>query len=67
MKRNDITALHGKTVADLQQQLAELRTELGKIQVEKKAQKLSNPRRVSTVKDDIARVMTIIKVKEQDK
>lgn len=65
MKRNDITALRDKTLAELYQQLTELRVELGKINVEKKANKLSNPRRVSTVKDDIARVMTSIKVKEQ--
>lgn len=60
MKRNDITDLHDKTVAELHQQLAELRLQLGKMQVEKKANKLANPRLVSTVRDDIARIKTVM-------
>lgn len=60
MKRNDISTLHDKTMAELHQSLAELRVQLGKIQVEKKANKLANPRLVSMVRDDIARIKTVM-------
>ena len=36
MKRQDITALHDKTLAELEQQLEELKLELAKAQIELK-------------------------------
>lgn len=64
MKSNDIKALHEKTADELRTQLAELRAELAQVQVEKKANKVANPRRVSTLRTDIARINTVLTEKK---
>lgn len=67
MKRNDITALHGKTIAELEQQLGELVANLAKAQLELPVGKLSDTRMPGKIKDDIARIKTVIhekKIKE---
>lgn len=63
MKRNDIKALHDMTTADLQKKLDELSTAFAKARLEKKVGRLTNPRMVSSLADDIARVKTILKMK----
>lgn len=60
MKRNDIKALATKTPAELQQQLQQLRVELSKATLAKRAGKLQNLRSISVMKDDIARVKTVL-------
>lgn len=64
MKRNDITALQSKEIAELQQQLSELETELVKARLERSAGKLQNPAKVKSLSDDIARVKTVIRDKQ---
>lgn len=64
MKRNDITALHQQSVADLSKKLGELVTEVSKARIEKKAGKLAKPSLISRLQDDIARVKTILREKE---
>ncbi len=60
MKRNDITKLHSLTVNELQKQLEKLTAELIKTQLERRAGKLKNVRLVGTLRDDIARVKTVL-------
>jgi large subunit ribosomal protein L29 len=64
MKRNDIKALATKSLSELNKQLSEVVTELSKARLEKKAGKLSNPRTVSILGDDVARIKTVIREKE---
>jgi len=64
MKRNDIKALHGLEVAELQKKLTELLHEFSMRKLEKKVGKLTNRRIVSTHADDIARIKTILREKE---
>lgn len=64
MKRNEIKTLADKSVVELQTKLNELTTQLAKARLEKKAGKLANPRTVSVLADDIARVKTMLRAKE---
>lgn len=64
MKRKDIKALADKTVAELNTTLSELTAQLAKARLEKRAGKLTNPRIVSGLADDIARVKTVLRTKE---
>jgi len=60
MKRNDIKALATKTVAELETQLVQLEAEITKAQLAKVAGKLTNIRQVATLRDDLARVKTVL-------
>jgi large subunit ribosomal protein L29 len=64
MKRNDITALHDKTSGELEQQLTELRKSLAKAKLELPAGKLEDTRLPGKIRDDIARVKTILREKQ---
>lgn len=64
MKRNDIKALHSKSVAELTKQVTELQLELSKKRHEKRVGRVSNTRSISQLADDIARIKTIIREKE---
>jgi ribosomal protein L29 len=64
MKRQQIDELHQMTVTQLQAKAAEIRQDLAKAQLEKTVGKLDNPRLVSTLRDDLARVLTIKTQKE---
>lgn len=64
MKRNDITALHDKTNGELEQQLQELRKSLAKAKLELPAGKLEDTRLPGKIRDDIARVKTILREKQ---
>ena len=64
MKRQALQALRDKSAAELQTQLQELTVDLARKRHEKKVGKISNPRSVSTLSDDIARVKTILREKE---
>lgn len=64
MKRNDIKALHDKSVNELKTQLETMLIDLAKARLEKKAMKLANVSLVARLSDDVARVKTIIHEKE---
>ena len=64
MKRNDIAALHDKTSGELEQQLQELRKSLAKAKLELPAGKLEDTRLPGKIRDDIARVKTILSEKK---
>lgn len=64
MKRNDITALHSKSISELNTQLEGLLLDLAKARLEKKAAKLADVSLVKRLSNDIARVKTIIHEKE---
>jgi ribosomal protein L29 len=63
MKRNDISALHEKTVEELQQQLVELRQQLAHTRLERGAGKATLSK-VRSLADDVARVKTVLREKE---
>lgn len=63
MKRNDIKALHDKTVGELNKMLAEMLDNLAKIRLEKGAGRLENTSSVKMLADDVARVKTILTIK----
>lgn len=64
MKRNDITALQSKEIAELEQQLTSLQTELVKARLERSAGQLQSPAKVKSLSDDIARVKTVMRQKQ---
>lgn len=64
MKRNDITALHGKEIAELKTQLVELQNEWFKAKLQKSAGKSENPAKIGQLADDVARIKTVIREKE---
>ncbi len=63
MKRNDIKALHDKTVGELNKMLAEMLDNLAKIRLEKGAGRLENTSSVKMLADDVARVKTVLTIK----
>lgn len=64
MKRNDIKALHEKTIIELNKDLDKLLMDLAKARLEKGAMKLANVSLVARLSDDVARLKTIIREKE---
>lgn len=64
MKRNDITALHSKTVQELEVQLQELLVELAQARLQKTAGKLKNTH-TALLSDDVARVKTVLSMKKK--
>lgn len=63
MKRNDIKALHDKTVGELNKMLTEMLDNLAKIRLEKGAGRLENTSSVKMLADDVARVKTVLTIK----
>ena len=53
-----------KTVAELNEKLADLKDELYKLRFQHAINQLDNPMRITAVKKDIARVQTIIREAE---
>ncbi len=64
MKRNDIKALSEKTRSELQTQLTTLERELATARLKKAVGKLENVTSIAVLRDDIARVKTIIRAQE---
>lgn len=60
MKKNDIKALHDKTINELRADLEKLTFELAKARLEKGAGRLADVAKVGRLADDIARTKTII-------
>ena len=59
MKQNEIRDLRGKTVAELDEELKALKSELFKLRFQHATNQLENPMKLRSVKRDIARVKTI--------
>jgi len=64
MKRNDIKALHNKTVIELEAQLKNLLVELAQARLKKAAGKLKNTH-TALLSDDVARVKTVLSMKKK--
>jgi large subunit ribosomal protein L29 len=64
MKRNDIKKLHELSIADLNKKLTELVAQLATARLEKRVGRLANPRLVSNLSDDVARIKTVMREKE---
>lgn len=68
MKRKDIQALHTKTIVELTRDLESKRLELTKIRLEKQMKHEKNNRLSTILKDDIARILTVMRqVQEREK
>ncbi len=67
MKRNDITALHTMSPADLHKKLEETVAVWVKSRLEKKVGKIANKRLVTNLADDVARIKTVLRQKELGK
>ncbi len=63
MRRNDIKALHEKSITELQAQVVELIKQFAGARLEKKAGRRKNTH-IALLADDIARVKTVLKKKE---
>lgn len=64
MKKNDIKALHQKDQKELSKMLKEMSLMLAQARLQKKAGKLQNVSKIAMLADDIARVKTVLKMKE---
>lgn len=64
MKQNVIKALHNKTVQELEAQLKDLLVELAQGRLKKAAGKLKNTH-TALLSDDVARVKTVLSIKQR--
>lgn len=64
MKNNDLNDLKKKTIRELNQKLKELNKEKLEVIIESKMGKIKNVHSGKMLKKDIAKVMTIIKLKQ---
>lgn len=60
MKKKEVQALRSLSPEDLQKKEDELRAELFNLQMQRGTSQMDNPKRISNVKKDVARVRTII-------
>lgn len=60
MKRNDVTALHDKSVSELQKQLTDLQKKLATAKLQQAVGKLTSTAQLKVLSDDIARVKTVL-------
>lgn len=67
MKAEDLKSLRTKSVAELESEVKELKSELFKLRFQLATNQLDNPVKIREVKRDIARVKTLIKEKELNK
>ena len=64
MKSDDLKKITTKTVAELQTQVKSLQTELVDLRMQRALRKLKNTRLYKTKRQDLARVLTLLKVKQ---
>ncbi len=64
MKASELKALKEKTREELNQELAELKTELFKLRFQHATSQLENPMKLKECKKNIARVKTLIREME---
>lgn len=67
MKAEELKSLRTKSVAELESEVKELKSELFKLRFQLATNQLDNPVKIREVKKDIARVKTLIKEKELNK
>lgn len=67
MKAEELKNLRVKSVAELESEVKELKSELFKLRFQLATNQLDNPVKIREVKRDIARVKTLIKEKELSK
>ena len=67
MKAEELKSLRTKSVAELESEVQELKSELFKLRFQLATNQLDNPVKIREVKRDIARVKTLIKEKELNK
>lgn len=63
MKTKEIKGLRELTTEDLNKKEVELREELFNLQMQRGTSQLENPKRIRSVKRDLARIQTIIREK----
>ena len=66
MKSSKINEYKNMTVEQLQKELKELKNELFKLRFQKSLNDLDNPKKITLVKKEIARVNTLITEKENN-
>jgi ribosomal protein L29 len=66
MKKSEVKKLRGKTVIDLKKVLNEVREELRVLRFDLAAGKVKNIQRAKESQRKIARVLTLIKMKEKE-
>lgn len=64
MKRKDIKDLHQLSIEELNKKLVDLSVEINKNRMDLQVNRLADTRAVSKLKDDVARIKTVIKIKE---
>lgn len=64
MKRKEAKELKDKNLMELGKLLDEMRNKLVKLRMEKRNEKMKNIRALARIKDDIAKILTTIKEKE---
>lgn len=64
MKIKEIKALKQKTVAELTKELTVKRQEEKKLKLDRKVKQIKNTRMMKNLKDDIARILTVIREME---
>jgi len=67
MKRKGIKELFSLSAPELESRIASIQTDLKNFQIEKKVGKLKNSNLMGQKKKDIARLKTVIKIKESVK
>lgn len=65
MKRKDFQALHTKDTKELEKELAVKRHNKIKFQLEERVKPSKNVRLIRAVRDDIARILTVINERKQ--
>ncbi len=65
MKQRAITGLHEQTVPELRKALHDAHSELYNMRLEKSQFKLKNTSSLTMKRADIARIMTVLKLKEK--
>lgn len=64
MKHKEIRELHQKGRLELGKMLTEAQEKVQKMRMESRTQKVKNVRQIGRLKDDIARIMTVVRQKE---
>ena len=67
MKRKDIKLLHGKDVKELSKELNGKKDELAGLLSGQKARPAKNTRTLRILRDDIARLFTVLREKQKEK
>ncbi|MBU2101406.1 50S ribosomal protein L29 [Patescibacteria group bacterium] len=66
MKKNEIKKLSSKTMTDLRKALIEAKEELRTLRFDLSAGKVKNIQKAREIKKKIARILTFIKIQEED-